>query len=98
MTKRQTTKGNIETKEQRPNTNGNTNNSSMSRQGNKEGKNKIPVKAKTVLKVSRKEMEEPLPAEILKPIKNLNSIQIKIEKLEKLRGKIILRILKNNPH
>lgn len=96
MTKRQTTKGNIATKEQQGNSKRKTSDSSLSRLGNKETKVKMPVRVKAALKVSKKEIEEPLPAEFLKPIRNLSSIFTKIDKLEKERREILRVILKNN--
>lgn len=95
MKTRHRTKGNIATKEQR-NNKGKVSNRSMSRQSNRETKIKMPVRVKAALKVSKKEIEEPLPAEFLKPIKNLSSIFIKIDKLEKERREILRTILKNN--
>lgn len=95
MTKRQTAKGNIATRQQ-GNRKGNTSNSSVSREGNKETKVKIPVKVKTALNGSIKEMEKQITVKVLKTIKDLAVICRIIDKLENRKREMIRMTLKED--
>lgn len=58
---------------------------------------KESVRGKSVLKVSKREIEEEIPAEMLRVCNSLKAVCVRIAKLEKEKQKLLYIILKDVP-